>query len=140
MKELMSIILSVLLPLSMAAALTVVFVAALETLRRTFQQATAVILALGVTILAIVGTAQIILVRSQPDCSVQDIHTLIAMDWRRGSCTRRRPATSSTASRATRSRWADILRRSSVTSERTTRGSSNSTAPSSGGSPTTVIM
>jgi len=66
MKELMSTIPYVLLPLSMAAALTVVFVAALKTLMRSFPRATAIILALGVTVLAVVGTAQIILVRSQP--------------------------------------------------------------------------
>jgi len=66
MKELMSTISYVLFPLSMAAALTVVFVAALKTLMRSFHRATAIVLALGVTILAVVGTAELILVRSQP--------------------------------------------------------------------------
>jgi len=50
----------VLLATSMAAALTVVFVATLKILARSFHRATAVVLALGVTILAVVGTAQII--------------------------------------------------------------------------------
>jgi hypothetical protein len=66
MKELMSIIPYVLFPLSMAAAVTVVFVAAFKILGDSFCRATAVVLALGITILAVVGTAQIVLVRSQP--------------------------------------------------------------------------
>jgi len=63
MKELMSIMPYVVLAMSMAAALMVVFVAALRTLVRSFHRPTAVILALGVTILAVVGTTQIIFVR-----------------------------------------------------------------------------
>lgn len=60
----------VLLATSMAAALTVVFVATLKILARSFHRATAVILALGVTILAVVGTAQIIFAGPQADESI----------------------------------------------------------------------
>lgn len=66
MKELILITPYVLLATSMAAALTVVFVATLKILMRTFHRATAIVLALGVTILAVVGTAQIIIVGPQP--------------------------------------------------------------------------
>ena len=65
MEELVSNIPYVLLPMSTGAALVVVFVAALRTLGRSFRQPTATILAVGVTILALVGTAQIIFVRPQ---------------------------------------------------------------------------
>lgn len=60
----------VLLAMSMAAALTVVFVATLKILARSFHRATAVVLALGVTILAVVGTAQIIFAGPQSDESI----------------------------------------------------------------------
>jgi len=66
MKELMSTMPYVVLGLSLAAALTVVFVMALKTLSCSFNRLTAVVLAFGVTILAVVGTGQIVLVRSQP--------------------------------------------------------------------------
>jgi hypothetical protein len=64
--EMMSSTPHVLLAMSMAAALTVVFVATLKILLRSFHHATAVVLALGVTILAVVGTAQIIFAGSHP--------------------------------------------------------------------------
>lgn len=60
MEQLISSTPHVLLATSMAAALTVVFVATLKILTRSFHRATALVLALGVTILAVVGTAQII--------------------------------------------------------------------------------
>ena len=60
----------VLLATSMVAALTVVFVATLKILARSFHRATAVVLALGVTILAVVGTAQIIFAGPQADGSM----------------------------------------------------------------------
>ena len=66
MEDLISITPHVLLATSMAAALTVVFVATLKILVRSFHRATAIVLALGVTILAVVGTAQIIFVGPQP--------------------------------------------------------------------------
>lgn len=66
MKELLLITPYVLPATSMAAALAVVFVATLKILMRSFHRATAIVLALGVTILAVVGTAQIIIVGPQP--------------------------------------------------------------------------
>jgi hypothetical protein len=60
MEQLISSTPHVLLAASMAAALTVVFVATLKILLRSFHRVTAVVLALGVTVLAVVGTAQII--------------------------------------------------------------------------------
>ncbi len=60
MEQLISSTPHVLLATSMAAALTVVFVATLKILARSFHRATALVLALGVTVLAVVGTAQII--------------------------------------------------------------------------------
>lgn len=66
MKELILITPYVLPAISMAAALTVVFVATLKILVRSFHRTTAIVLALGVTILAVVGTAQIIIVGPQP--------------------------------------------------------------------------
>lgn len=66
MRNLISLIPYVLLGTSMAAALAVVFVATLKILVRSFHRATAIVLALGVTILAVVGTTQIIIVGPQP--------------------------------------------------------------------------
>jgi hypothetical protein len=66
MRNLISLIPYVLLATSMAAALTVVFVATLKILVRSFHRATAIVLALGVTILAVVGTTQIIIIGPQP--------------------------------------------------------------------------
>jgi hypothetical protein len=66
MKELILITPYVLPATSMAAALIVVFVATLKILMRSFHRATAIVLALGVTILAVVGTAQIIIIGPQP--------------------------------------------------------------------------
>ncbi len=74
----------VLLAASMAAAVTIVFVAAMKTLARSFHRPTAIVLALGVTILAVVGTAHVIFVGPQggePGLSVPRGNTLILLPF-----------------------------------------------------------
>jgi len=61
MKELSVFIPYVMPVMSMMAAFTVVFVATLRILRSSYPRRTAIVLSLGVTIMALVGTAPIIL-------------------------------------------------------------------------------
>ena len=65
MKELSVFIPYVMLMVSMVAAFTVVSVATLKILRSSYSRTTALVLALGVTIMALVGTAPIIFVPLQ---------------------------------------------------------------------------
>jgi uncharacterized iron-regulated membrane protein len=74
----------VLLAASMAAGVTIVFVGAMKTLARSFHRPTAIVLALGVTILAVVGTAHVIFVGPQggePGLSVPRGNTLILLPF-----------------------------------------------------------